>query len=348
MTDLKEKPVTILKAEAVADVVIEKKGNSYPSDFECVIPVKVGNKVENLTFEYGIDYSSNDRLPKAYIARKSKYNFQALEEAGIEIDYTQVFNVYHDAIKLCKVIIEEAKARKIQKVREERTDFYDNKSWVPEFISNIKNDKRNVDRVLKFHTLEREKYINGLNDLFVIITYKGISGKFFYSDYLKYDRYRNSNPEMKYNVENGFYQLEDNKTQTLCITNDKVRKAKTAIAVAYRWFLDVDEYLAIRESRKRRKMEDDKNRKEYISFLEEKTGLPITAKNEYIWREERNGGGYYFWRYYITLNIIGKETPRKLKIDYSSYHKTYSIDGLNGLNENQFKSIIEIMQKKVQ
>lgn len=346
MTELKNTPVTTLKAEVVNDVVIEKKGTSYPSDFECEIAVKVGNKVEDLTYVFGRDYQTSDRTQCIHMTRGSKVKFEALEQAGIEIDYSDIEKIYAKAIEVCKENIEKDKVKAAKQRKLDRAKFYDN-SWVNAFVENVHSDKRFDNYQFEFTFMNRQKYIDSVDKLWVRITYKGIIGSFLYSEYYVSSRSYRSRGEMKYNVCNGMKLHEDGSYESLAITDDKDRKGKLPKSVVHRWLQDVDVYLAIKKSRKNRKEKEEKDRQDYIKVLEEKSEMKVTAKNEYIWRDSKRGGSYYSWKYYIELKPIGDNEPRKLKIDYSDYHKTFSIDGLSGLKEFQFKSIIEIMKKEV-
>lgn len=322
-------------------------GHSYPTDFECEIAVKVGNKVENLTWEFGRDYRSSNSTPIAHMDNRSKEKFDGLIQAGIAIDYSDVVKDYLSAIEVCKEQIEKDKKEAIKKRKIANAKFYDS-SWVPAFIENVKGDKRFETKDFEFKLMDRQKYIDGDDELFVTLIYRGISGNFKNSDFtINIAHSFRGKLEKRFNVYNGYKLHEDGRYETVMVTDDKTRKGKLGKSVVQRWFQDVDEYLAIQESRKNRKEKEKEDRQKYLKVLEEKSGMKVTAENEFVWREDRRGGSYYAWKYYATLKPIGDNEARKLKIAYSEYHNTHSIDGLSGLTEFQFKSIIEIMKKEV-
>lgn len=349
MTNVKETPIATLKAEVVNDIVILKKGHSYPSDFECEIAVKVGNKVENLTWEFGRDYRSDIRTPIAHMPNRSKEKFDGLIQAGIAIDYSDVVKDYLSAIEVCKEIIEFDKKEAIKKRKITNAKFYDN-SWVKAFIENIEGDKRFEMKDFEFKLMDRQKYIDGNDELFVTLIYRGISGNFKNSDFKMNTviGFMGLNGEKRFNVFNGYKLHEDGRYETLMVTDNKTRKGKLGKSVVHRWFQDVDEYLAIIDSKKNRANKEKEDRQELMKLLKEKSGKSIEGKNECVYRKDRSGGSYYVWKYYIKLAPIGEKEEKEFKVSFNDYQKTFSIDGLSGLNEFQFKSIIEILEKKVQ
>lgn len=348
MTNVKETPITTLKAEVVNDIEILKKGHSYPTDFECEIAVKVGNKVENLTWEFGRDYRSSNSTPIAHMDNRSKEKFDGLIQAGIAIDYSDVVKDYLSAIEVCKEQIEKDKKEAIKKRKIANAKFYDS-SWVPAFIENVKGDKRFETKDFEFKLMDRQKYIDGDDELFVTLIYRGISGNFKNSDFtINIAHSFRGKLEKRFNVYNGYKLHEDGRYETVMVTDDKTRKGKLGKSVVHRWFQDVDEYLAIIESKKNRANKEKEDRQELMKLLKEKSGKSIEGNNEYVYREDRRGGSYYAWKYYIKLTPIGEKEEKEFRVSFNDYQKVYSIDGLSGLNEFQFKSIIEILEKKVQ
>lgn len=336
--------ITTLQAEPVNEAIIEKRNvgtrnESWPTYFDCKIAVKVGNVVKDISLCVSNKWDSEkQKYIKNFVINAKP--FADLMEAGIEIDFSKVKSAYAGAIKRAIYAQEKEKKEAEMAKLNERTNYYDNESWFDSFVEEVENDKRNEMKEFKIEKIDREEYINSNYDYHVLVIYKGLTGS-FYRELV--------NRETKFAVTNAkeYYTNNEGKkcSNTVYVTNSKMRHGKLAKSVVHRWFQDIDEYFAIQESTKKRNEKEKNDREEKVKFLSEASGEEVYAKHEYVSRRRDFGGDYYEWRYFMKIKPIGEEKELEFKVNYSDYYKSFSLAGLT-LNQTQFKSVIDILKKK--
>lgn len=342
MTNVKETPVTTLKAELVVDIIFEKESQRYnhgikkfKDDLQIEVPVKVGNGVKDITILRKPNYDKEGNPIETKIL-DSKFN--DLREVGIEIDYSDVIEKYEVAVKANLELQAKELEEAITKAKLKRGEFFD-KSWVEEFKANVKGDKRFKEKEYSFKEMTKDEYVNSNGKLNIGIKYKKVTS-YFYLD----------NEKNQFNFVDGVqYFLDENEKQfsrSIQISDNKVRRGKLPKSIVHRFFTDVDVYFAIEESKKNRAKKEGNERIELKENLEKYSGEKVTIYSEMVYPKYTSGNnGNPYKKYTYVIEVGPKNDPRKFQIGMSSYNGlSFSFNGINNLSQTQFKDIIKVFK----
>ena len=371
-----------LKAEFVNEIEFEqeferirayssetKVVHPYVSEYKATVSVKVGNTVKQITLGENHEYISSEGRYGDDDYKESYYKdyiglhyreinpFQSIIDAGIEIDFSDIFVQYEIMLKEAKrheMVIKRAK--NINRIRARKAEYQN--SWPIVFKSIIEKDKnkkiQDAFPKTKFKPISEKNFVVENDSLSLKLIYRGFDTGIW--------------------IEGGSYVFQDayevpkdakrEYTHHRQITNGKRRKAKREGTTFLRFTEAVDNYIARRESQLDEDTKARLKRKEEKEYLEKVSGYPVTIlvedKSRYDYRRIYQGSYKVF-----TYKIVEKKTTSKYDTKYEGITidfiadfewkdgehvevpgtRTFSIKNLDKLSKEQFKQILDILLK---
>jgi len=352
-----KKTVATLTAEIVTDFEFEeprsfnrRRGDLYTNDFEAEVGVKVGNKVATLTLRITRDYvgSTGEYGTPTYVASHytpygpsiSNNKFESLEEAGIEIDFSEVLSTYQAEVWKAKDKQKKHKAEAKAALKAQRKAEY-SETWPFGFINRIEKDPNKKIKFADFTLTPMGKgvYIHQ-GDTFLRVTYRGLIGTITRESdrYVWTDARRVNDPKDSY-------------VSPIRVSNGKTRKAKRAGTILLKFLEAVDEYIVIKEARKTRAQKEADKREAKRLELEKAAGYPVVLTSETKYNHDRysrrNGTETYqeYKNWIVTEqpdSRYGSHKGYRIGVDYD---KNFSINGLHNLSKEKFTAILAILME---
>jgi mannose/fructose/N-acetylgalactosamine-specific phosphotransferase system component IIB len=342
----------------------------YTSEYAATAAVKVGNAVKNIrigeqhyhtpsftddngNYHYGRYYKYFD------LSDSSKKEFHTLTEAGIEIDFSEVYNQYFAQLEKAKQREEVIKrAKRIAAIRKGKEQY--KKAWIHTFVDTIKSDKnKKIQAALshtKFGKTTEKAFAVDNASLTIEVSYKGFLGYFH-----KNDRSFTFDGDSVYQFPEG-KRTENAYNWKRSVADGKTRRAKREGTIFFKFIEAIDEYIAIKESTIKRKNKEEQERADHKKLLEDLTGYPIIIFEKSTYRSDynRRGNGRYYteYKYMIVTKqptskysepggfTITTNVPRKYNSEKGEYEvvgeRTFGVRGFSDLTLKQFKGIMEI------
>jgi len=366
-----ETAILTLTPEILNEFEIQRENKELiiNQNFEAIIKVKVGNIVDEISFKWKNNYISNysgnyyngkeiskEELQKIFVLREDdtsywdisfdrKGAFRQLEDAGVEIDWTNIREKY-----LSELIVWKRLRRK--EISENRGKKWD-KSWVHDFMKNFNEQQNKKLSTYKDYKVEicptRELFKKSSHEPLIRISYKEkeTSVKYVYSD------------------RTNDYSYEWSHT----VSNDKVRRAKIESTSVLKFLEYTDEYISKNEAKKSRAEKEEQDRNDLCARMKETFGMNIKIekrwKNYHGSRTRREG--FYVYEYFVEIPQFRKPTTEEqMKNDlfetkkqkgepithkivfngegsYNRNSNTYDLAGLYNLSESQVKTILSVL-----
>lgn len=319
----------------------------YTSDYEAIVAVKIGNTVKELKFNLNSHYvNSYHKADGTYVKGesfewlgldKSTNPFEELENVGIVVNYLHILIQYQDMVKNAKY--REALMKRYEawvNIRKAKKSLID--SWIHKFEATIKSDnnKKIKEAVKETTFVPSTKYGSKHH---INITYKGITVPIHMVD--GSFAFNNSQYEWAMNLT-----AIDKEKKSVKIADDKLRKAKREGTLFLKAIEAIDEYFAIIESEKKRKEKKVSETEKRKDFLSKTLEYPVIVIEERKYsRERRSDHSWMEQKYFLLLEQPKDrwESGKRINISYNDYINHFSVNGLNDLREDQFKSIVEIL-----
>jgi hypothetical protein len=375
-----ETTVATIKAEFENEISFIPKTNRfnsistwpYTSDYRAQVTLRVGNLVKEVILEvneewfpssgkFGTDNYVDSHYEKSIGFPTHENYFKTLEEAGLEIDFSDIFKQYEKMIEEAKMH-EKVLKRAIEwkKIREKK-EKYDN-AWIHGIESELKADKnKHIRKALEkttFKPLDKRRFISYDTSLNIAVTYNGFTG-YFFKENDSFSFYGHSVYELPEGVE-----VENKYTYKREIAEGKTRKAKRIGTLFLKFVNEVDSYISTREYKKNKQNKAEEERKAKKELLKKVSGFPIQLYKENKYRHSFNrrgpGESYIVYNYYIITDQpeysfsdpTGFKINTEIKTEYKDGEhieipgsRTFSINTIFGLSEKQFKSIIDILME---
>lgn len=335
-------PIVKLKAEKVGDFKFtpERSGKPHTSDFEAVVNVKVGESEMEINVHQGREYHSSvgtygtptyiDSFTEYFPALGYRNNeVDKLKNVGVEIDFSEVFTHFEEAMKEVKLAAKEWELQvEINRLEQRKTDWEN--SWIHKFDSVIKADKNKKIKAAKYTITpcDKDNYVNSGGYLFITLEYNGYKGIISKED----GRF----------VFNHAYTKMENDERLFSETARK--KAKNEGTIFLKFIEGVDEGIAIKKSRKERAQTEAEKRAVYAAHLKEVSGYEIEVKAETRYHSDYRGRRQ--WNdTYIEYTYYAKLKNRLVSVSFFEREnvKLYSVAGLRNLKSFEFKSILDIL-----
>jgi len=374
MTENTITPVATLKAEIVNEIeFIEKedRGSRYndhktithpfDSNFSAKVAVKVGNVVKELTLFEKDDYISGYRGENGMYVDSTSVKgfafkngaaeaFADLENAGIAIDYSDVWEQYAKLVEWGrhrKVVIE--RAENWVRIRARKAKYIN--SWIHNFVPTLKADKnKKIQAALLNSTFEKASYnsvvVNG-NTADLNINYKGYTGTI----YVESGSYMFDGTRVRHIPEDATpEQIKDRWSFKTEIAEGKVRRAKREGTLYLKFTEEVDYEIAQAESIKKHREKQVSEVEQKRLILEKATGYPVymNETREYS-RDRRSNHSWLVQKYYL-ITAQPKDHYSSFKgiqvscsTGYDNPELSFSVNGCNNLREEQFKGIVDIL-----
>ena len=380
--------VTTLKAEFVNEFEflpktkrplysdIGKVIHPYTSDHAATVAVKVGNLVHTIKIKEQTKYvsSTHDKdgnwvngynLEYIDLTDESKTFFATLTDAGIDVDFSDVYLQYMAQLEKAKeheVVLQRAK--NIETFRKRREEY--KTLWIHEFVPTLKADrnKKIQDRITKtkFYKPTEDKYTAKDCGSYIEIHYRGFTAYILRGD----GRYTfNTNqvyefpegieiPEHKHNFQRDIIHVNHR-------YEGAARRAKREGTLYLKLIEAIDQYIETRKAVKSRKNREGNEREEKRVQLEKLAGYPVIIGSTDRYHRDGRGhkdfsNSYKEYSYSIIFEQPSSEfsDPKGYRIDSEEKTKyvdgkhvvigiTYSINNIYKLNEDKFKSILDIL-----
>jgi len=334
-----------LTAELVNDIEFIKSGDDlYSYSYRARAAIKVGNTVKEISLEYTRDYISGEGYSEyqCRLTNNSKQQFEDIEAAGIEIDFTKLLDKYEMMVMKA---IEHQKNIKIEVEILRVIDFKRRYKtcWAIEAKDLLYKDKNKYliskrDEVII--TPCSEEYFIKNESAKATFEYKG-----FKTDVVIY------NKKFEWG---GAYESKEYRR----INEGKNKRSVHLMTVLLKFIEAVNDFIISQEYATKRNDKEAIERREMAQLLEGFAGYPVTIMKKRIKRY--NSWGYsYFYLIEVSQSDyesgykgfnIATTTKRKYvdgKYEEVPNSRTFSINELSGLSKKQFNGILVLLLEDV-
>jgi hypothetical protein len=326
----------------------------HTDDFEAVVLARVGKVEEKVTLSVGRVYVYTNGKYQDYFGfnPRNEKPFADLSKAGIEVNFDSIFKQYASMLKKERHTDKlRARLSEIEKVSVAKKEY--DESWIhtlPELLKTNKNKR--VQRLASgatFKPMAREVYLKNRGTLSLEVTYAGFSTLMY-----------NENGSFIFNGDKVFEFPKDyddatdqRRNHSRKIADGKIRRAKAEATIFLKFVDAVDLYIAQRIRSVESKKSADAKREDVRLYLEDKAGRPVKLSSEekYVHPDRYSGRRNGFYQTIYTYRVGGMKINTDFSKEYlgdgkySEEKRTFSIKGLNELDEVQFKGILDLLIK---